>query len=211
MKIGTVVVSYNRPELLAATVESYCATVTGDYELVVVDNGSDRPTVRWLEQSGLCVIYLPRNRYPGPAANVGWQALVERFSPELLHRSDNDVRYLDGWADTVRATLDAHPDWGQISMRTDDEELHQDAVGGNSVIRRAVWDAGIRYAEEGWDRVPWEDGALNMRIRRSGFAWGRVPTPCIVHEGALRPEHKTDPYYVETYRVRRIPHLLRNA
>lgn len=211
MKIGTVVISYNRPELLAATIESYCATVTGPYELVVVDNGSGRDTVRWLERSGLCAIYLPRNRYPGPAANVGWQTLADQFEPEILHRSDNDVRYLAGWADTVRATFEQHPEWGQISTRTDPEEDYQDAVGGNNAIRDVVWNAGLRYTEHGWDRVPWEDGDLNRRIRLAGFGWGRVPTPCIEHIGALRPEHADDPYYVETYRVRRIQHLLRRV
>lgn len=212
MKIGTVLISYERPALLAETVRTYLATVTGPYRLVVVDNDSGDETRGWLRASGLDVIYLRKNVYPGPAANVGFGYLSD--DADLLHRSDNDIRYLPGWAETLRETFRKHPGWGQVSLRTDEEEPNDEAVGGNMAIRREIYDRGIRYQPYGWNRVPWEDGDLSLRIQRAGYGWGRVPHPCVIHAGALRPEDADDPYTIETYRVRGIPDVLddlRNA
>ena len=60
LKLCTVIVSYNRLPLLKETVFSYLATVTMPFSLVVVDNGSDEETRRWLKNSNLRVIYLGR-------------------------------------------------------------------------------------------------------------------------------------------------------
>jgi GT2 family glycosyltransferase len=72
MKLLTVIVSYNRPELLRRTVRSYRKTVTLDHHLLIVDNRSDAKTRRWLRACGVDVIFLPENRYPGYATNHGW-------------------------------------------------------------------------------------------------------------------------------------------
>jgi len=212
--IFTVLVSYNRPDLLWRTVKSYTQTKDDGCELIIVDNASELSMVKLLADIESCrmaqIIYAKENLYPGKATNRGW-----RIAPgaEFLHRSDNDIEYLPGWADEVRLAFAAHPEWGQISLRTDEEELFQDAVGGNNVIRRAVWDAGVRYTEEPWSRVPWEDGDFNQRVRAAGFGWGRVDEPCIVHIGdKMRSDvDLSDPYYDETYAARGITGLLERA
>lgn len=213
--IFTVLVSYNRPDLLWRTVKSYTQTKDAGCELLIVDNGSDAETrklVTDIVHLGLAQpLPLAGNLYPGAATNLGWERAPERV--EFLHRSDNDIEYLPGWPEVVRRMFWAHPDWGQLSLRTDEEELFQDAVGGNNVIRREVWDAGVRYSEQPWTKVPWEDGDFNKRLRAEGFGWGRVPAPCIVHIGdKMRPDiDLSDPYYDETYAARGITNLLRQA
>lgn len=214
-QIFTVMISHDRPDLLWRTVKSYTQTKDRDCELLIVDNGSGPETLELLgdiARMGLAGISpILTNIYPGAATNHGW-----RLAPEgcpYLHRSDNDIEYLPGWPEVVKRTFWAHPRWGQISMRTDEEELHQDAVGGNNVIRREVWEAGVRYIEEPWARVPWEDGDFNQRVRKAGFEWGRVPEPCIVHIGDKMLPHINldDPYYERTYAERGISKLLEQA
>lgn len=215
ISIFTVLVSYNRPDLLWRTVKSYTQTKDAGCELLIVDNDSNPETVRLLSdifKLGLAgVVGLGQNQYPGAATNFGW----EHADPgvQFLHRSDNDIEFLPGWAETVRRTFWMKPNWAQLSLRTDEEELFQDAVGGNNVIRREVWEAGVRYSEEPWGSVPWEDGDFNKRLRAEGFGWGRVPSPCIVHIGdKMRPDMDLDdPYYDETYAARGITNLLRQA
>lgn len=213
--IFTVLVSYNRPELLWRTVKSYTQTKDAECELLIVDNGSGpqtRELVQAISDVGLArMLQLPANIYPGGATNGGWE--LARADCQFLHRSDNDIEYLPGWPDEVRLAFAAHPEWGQLSLRTDEEELFQDAVGGNNVIRREVWDAGVRYTEEPWSRVPWEDGDFNQRVRAAGFGWGRVDEPCIVHIGDKMLPHidLSDPYYDETYEERGITNLLLKA
>lgn len=213
--IFTVLVSHDRPDLLWRTVKSYTQTKDLGCELLIIDNASGPETSRLLQEvrrMGLAMVWqLSENLYPGPATNLGWELAPERCP--FLHRSDNDIEYLPGWGEVVRNTFWAHPDWAQISMRTDEEELFQDAVGGNNVIRREVWEAGVCYADEPWASVPWEDGDFNMRVRKAGFKWGRVSKPCIVHVGDKMLPHidLDDPYYERTYAERGITKLLNEA
>lgn len=210
--IFTALISYNRPDLLWRTVKSYTQTKDAGCELIIVDNGSNQQTLALLgdiEDCGMAqVIYAGENLYPGKATNRGWRLAR---GAQFLHRSDNDIEYLPGWPEVVRRMFWAHPDWGQLSLRTDAEELHQDAVGGNNVIRRAVWQQGVRYTEEPWSEVPWEDGDFNMRVRAEGWQWGRVTEPCIVHIGDKALVDLSEPYYDETYAARGITSLLRQA
>lgn len=215
--IFTVLVSHNRPDLLWRTVKSYTQTKDDGCELFIVDNGSDAETAELLqkiETMGLaCFVALQENRYPGWATNFGWALAPE--TARFLHRSDNDIEYLPGWPDEVRMAFEFSPinNLGQISMRTDEEELYQDAVGGNNVIRRDVWEKGVRYTEEPWSSVPWEDGDFNQRVRKAGFQWSRVTEPCIVHIGDKMLPHidLDDPYYERTYEERGIGKLLQQA
>jgi GT2 family glycosyltransferase len=196
----TVVVSFNRLELLKQTVKSYKATVTLPHSLVIVDNGSDAETVKWLRASKHEVRYLGENRYPGFAANFGWQDGLAA-STRYLHRSDNDVEYLPGWCDEVVRMFDTHPTLGQVGLRTLEEEGAHAAVGGNCVIRREVWEAGVRYREEPWGAIVHEDAHMSGTVAAAGFAWARVERPCIVHQGIA---DMGDPYYQESMRIRGI-------
>jgi len=215
--IFTVLVSLDRPELLWRTVKSYTETKDDHCELLIVDNGSDPETLKLLDDIENCgmanVVYYGENLYPGAATNRGWK--LANLGARYLHRSDNDIEYLPGWPSEVRLAFEFTPinNLGQISLRTDVEELFQDAVGGNNVIKREVWEAGVRYTSEPWSSVPWEDGDFNQRVRAAGFQWSRVTEPCIVHIGdkMLPHIHLDDPYYERTYAERGISKLLERA
>ncbi len=201
-RLLTVLVSYNRPELLERTVTSYLDTVTMKHSLVIIDNGSDEETTRWLHgirRMGWCgVTFLSENKYPGYATNFGWSTHAPAVNPTLLHRSDNDVEYLPGWCDEVAERFE-NPRLGQLGLRTLEEEGPHNAVGGNCVLRREVWDAGVRYPDGPWGQVVHEDGHLSPMVNAAGWHWARVLTPCIVHIGVA---DMADPYYQETMRVR---------
>lgn len=199
--ILTVVVSYRRLRLLKQTLRSYEETVTGDHHLIVVDNHSDYRTRRWLRESGHDVIFLPENRYPGYATNFGWTAGLLRHNATLLHRSDNDGVYLPGWADHVRDRFAADPYLGQLGLRTVEEEGAVGAVGGFAVLRRALWDNGLRYSELPWTECSFEDGVLSHQVEGSGWRWERVTQRCCEHAGICSSK---DPYYKETFGVRGI-------
>lgn len=208
MKLFTALVSYNRPELLKRTVASYLETVSMPFDLVIVDNGSDDETLDWLSASGLKTLLLGENRYPGYAANQAWRLHDE--SHDLLHRSDNDLNYLPGWSDAVverfergRARGGPGRRVGQVGLMTDAQEGKKvPAVGGNMAIRREVYEEGVRYTDEPWDTVPWEDGMMTGSVVAAGWGWARVATQCLVHLGD--PPDFDDPYYVKTYGVRGI-------
>ena len=206
MRLLTVLVSYNRLELLKETVRSYRETVTLKHQLMIVDNGSDPETIDWLMAAMLSmpdveVRYLNENRYPGFATNFGWQAGLVNHSYGLLHRSDNDVEYLPGWCEEVERMFAAYPVVGQLGLRTLEEEGPHAAVGGNCVLRSEVFAAGVRYREEPWGAIVHEDGYMSQSVVAAGYGWARVENPCIVHRGIA---DMNDPYYQETMRVRGI-------
>jgi glycosyltransferase involved in cell wall biosynthesis len=200
VKLLTVIVSYNRPELLRRTVRSYQKTVTLDHYLLIVDNRSDAKTRRWLRACGVDVVFLPENRYPGWATNHGWEAGLKKIKATHLHRSDNDFEYQPGWCDEVVAQF-ADPQLGQLGLRTVEEEGSVGAVGGCSIIRREIWDAGVRYSEAPWHEMPWEDTHMSRDVEAAGYRWGRVTRPCATHIGLASSQ---DPYYQETFTVRNI-------
>lgn len=211
MKLHTVFVTHNRLDLTKQSVASYLETVTVPYSIWIVDNASDDGTKEWvLTESGMQdwplgsgTSLLDENRYPGYACNKGWS-----YAPpdaDFLQRADNDFTFLSGWCEEVERLFAANEKLAQIGLRTDEEELWAKwNVGGNSIIRRSLWDAGLRYDERPWTEYPpgfSEDSFFSPAIEQMGFQWGRVQKPCIV---SLASGDLNDPYYQKSYGDRRI-------
>jgi glycosyltransferase involved in cell wall biosynthesis len=210
MKLHTVMVTYNRLESTKQSIASFLETVTVPWSLTIVDNGSTDGTREWLADHGpfkARTVALGENRYPGYACNLGWS-----YAPDdatHLQRADNDWTFLPGWCDVVQEAFE-NPLVGQVGLRTDREESDRHGkpipwnVGGNNIIRRSLWDAGLRYDERPWPELPAghsEDTYLSPAVSAMGFEWQRVAKPCIV--GNSR-ESKRDPYYIASYKARRI-------
>lgn len=204
--IHTALISYGRRDLTARAFHSYMETVTDPWSLVIVDNGSDIRTIDelvWASRSTATpVLLLGENRYPGAACNLGWSLAPPQTA--LLHRSDNDFRFLPGWADHVRERFAEDAGLGQLGLRTDEQELHAPFnVGGNCVIRKTPWNEGLR-----WDERPWtelgattEDYYMSQDVAGLLWRWSRVDRPCIEPTSY---ESRDDPYYQESWRARGI-------
>jgi glycosyltransferase involved in cell wall biosynthesis len=213
MKLHSVLVTHNRLELtkraLASFLETEDRSVTG--QLFVVDNGSTDGTVEWLaQQEEPWLIELGENLYPGYATNVGWGMLP--LNATHLHRADNDHIFLPGWCEAVAEVFE-NEKVGQVGLRTSAEELNaRGNTGGNCVIRRELWDAGLR-----WDERPWpqlrdelgpgitEDSLMSPAVEAMGYTWTRVRRPCIQPISSEVPDQDPDwPYYLQTFRDRGI-------
>jgi GT2 family glycosyltransferase len=210
--IHTVVVSFHRLELTRRCISSYLQTISVPFSMIVVDNGSYPGDVEWLADwlpnisapaNQIELLPLGKNYYPGYATNRGW----EKMHPEttLLHRADNDFAFLYGWCDQVVKRFEENPGLGQLGLRTDKEEQNAEFnVGGNNVIRRELFDMGLRYDEKPWkDYEPGfsEDSYFSPEVRKMGYAWSRVKRRCIE---SLASGDWDDPYYAKSYGDRRI-------
>src|SRR5688500_15614090 len=82
-RLTTVILSWNRADLLARTIESYLATVTVPYELVVVDNGSSdgSPDVirAMCGDDPRCRGVLLAENLGGEGLNVGFEGAAGEF------------------------------------------------------------------------------------------------------------------------------------
>lgn len=207
--LHSVIVSYNRLELTKQAIASYLATVSLPYTLVVVDNASTDGAAEWLwgetirsAWCGYSILLLDENRFPGFATNRGWEEMPPQTT--FLHRADNDFVFLPGWCEEMLRRFERR-EIGQVGLRTKREEPSSNNVGGNNVIRRQVWDEGVRYDERPWgEQYPpgWtEDSFFTPAIVAKGWSWARVKRPCIV---PISSEDPNDPYYQETWALRGI-------
>lgn len=224
--ISTVVLSWNRADLLERTVTSYLTTVTVPYELVIVDNGSTDGAAELVRDLSI--------RYPVIktillSTNEGGEAInrgLEWSRGRLLHISENDIDYLPGWDTAVLEAFAAFPSLGQLSLfgpvPTDDEiwemtpsVLRHAAgrivyettvnVGTTSVLRRELWDQGLRVStietgSSGSVKLP-DDAALSRSVRQLGYMSAfaeRYLVRNMGHEGAEFERRPT--YYAENYR-----------
>lgn len=202
MKLHTVFITHNRLDLTKQAIGSYLETVGDDATYLVVDNASTDGTKEWLNTFDHPYVALVRNRYPGYACNLGWQGT----DAALLHRADNDFIFLDGWREEVERMFRDNPRLGQLGLRTDEEELHNGHnVGGNCVIRRQLWDEGLRWDERPWPEIKTvgytEDSYMSPAVTRMGWEWDRVERPCIQSISFEDPE---DEYYRKTWADRGI-------
>lgn len=197
--LHSVIVSYRRRSLTERVLDSYLATVSVPYSLVIVDNGSPKGVTDWIKGTGVDHLLLGENWYPGYATNRGWELMPPETS--LLQRIDNDTEYLPGWCDEMIAAFE-DPKVGQYGPIGESDEPWITApgwpVGGNSVIARRLYDEGLRYSERPWgpDGIQ-EDHQLTLDVWGRGFrrVFGSTPGIRYMTGGGTR-------YYAETRQVR---------
>jgi glycosyltransferase involved in cell wall biosynthesis len=213
VKLHTVFITYNRLELTKRAIASYLETVSIPHTFRVVDNASTDGTREWLLESLYGVDLLKENRYPGWATNLGWWRAP--LDATHFHRADNDHIFLPGWCEEVEHVFGSEK-VGLVGMRTAAEELYErHNTGGNCIIRRELWDQGLRWDERTWPQLRdevgpgiTEDSFMAPAVVEMGYTWTRVKKPCIQ---PISPETYDDPdwpYYVKSFTDRGIHEAL---
>lgn len=221
MSILTVVVTHDRLPYTLRTAASLLGT-TG--YLVVVDNASNDGTQEWLDSDDCTAdlaISLDRNLYPGAATNIGWHHGLKAFpDATLLHRSDNDIEYAAGWTDVVESVFDAHDQLGLFGVLNLAEDFPQGQpvaphvvdgvtvnrywprIGGNVVLRRELWDRGLRWSPGEWHPGGQdEDTQMSALVEEAGFYHGNAVEPIASNMAFGRYAEFPD-YYDRTAAVR---------
>jgi glycosyltransferase involved in cell wall biosynthesis len=196
-RIATVILSWQRPDLLRRTIESYRARTTVAHRLLLVDNGSDAATRDVIIAAQECgaidrVVWLADNR-GGEALNL----VFDDSAAPFLHFSENDLEYRHGWDLDLLSKFEAFPSLGQLSVFSAEPESasgeigprHEAVsmerggrrvwraahnVGTSSMVRREVADLGVRWhnLEAGGLRWP-DDGRFSTDVKAAGYlvAW----------------------------------------
>ncbi|MGH9356172.1 MAG: glycosyltransferase family 2 protein, partial [Terriglobia bacterium] len=221
--LSTIILNWNRSGLLRQTVESYTRTVTGRFELFVVDNAStddSREFLRRVEADGLAkVLYLSEN-----IGGLAFNEAIPLTTGDLIHLSENDQIFLPGWFEHVTSSFTAFPDLGQLSLFSGvatDEEAHGDsapsdlrfakgkilyAARGNlttsSVLRASLLrEGGIRLTniERGNFKFP-DDGKLSADVKAAGYWCAYSDRYYVRNLGHEVTEFEANPdYYQENY------------
>jgi glycosyltransferase involved in cell wall biosynthesis len=222
--LSSIILNWNRRVLLETTVESYLASVSVPFELTIIDNGSHDDSREFIERicskNKSCHAVLLTENLGGEALNLAMATARGQF----IHISENDIEYLPGWDKELLRKLRAFPELGQISPfspapRSEEGEvwvekpstpLSRDGVSilvadenvtTNCIIRREVWDKGVRWhnIESSVFRFP-DDGWFSRDVKALGYlvAWNDVYT--VVNWGCHIDEYIANlDYYVQNY------------
>ena len=220
--LSTIILNWNRMELLRRCVDSYLATVGEDYELTIIDNASTDGSggyLRGLEASRpVRVVYLHEN-IGGEAFNL----VTPTTRGELVHLSENDQVFLPGWREHAEAAFAAFPDLGQLSLFSDtptDGEAWEpkpsrlrfsrgkilyeapNNLTTSTILRAAILrEHGVRVAnvEHIRLRLP-DDGKLSREVRAAGYWCAFSDRYYVRNVGHEAEEFDRDPaYYEENY------------
>lgn len=201
MKLLIVLITFNRLEYTKRTLRSLWDTVAVPHCLVIVDNNSTDGTIDYLKSHADRdkvdhVIFNPENYYPGKACNIGWEVGLELY-PEATHlmRLDNDMHLEPGWDSLAEDYFKKIPELGQLGLDHEAIEHPKAAlrvlningkslnpwpgcVGGPNIIRRKLWDLGVRYMELMWNdgrHSPLqEDSQFSRAIQSKGYLTGHM-------------------------------------
>lgn len=201
MNLLIVLITYNRLAYTKKTLRALWDTIEVPHYLVVVDNNSDDGTREYLENlvsrfRADKVILNPDNYYPGKATNIGWKEGLKEY-PEATHlmRLDNDMQLSKGWDMAAQDYFKKIPELGQLGLDHEAIEHPKAAlremningktlnpwpgcVGGPNIIRRKIWDLGIRYKELMWNdgrQSPLqEDSQFSRAIQNLGYLTGHM-------------------------------------
>ena len=102
-----VVPTRDRAGYLDVTLRSLAAQdLTEPYELIVVDDGSDRSGAEVAARAGACVVRPAAGRGPNTARNAG----IEAAAADLVALVDDDVEAPPGWLAAIVEGAARHPD-----------------------------------------------------------------------------------------------------
>lgn len=200
---SVVIPTYNRPDVLARTLEALSAVraPTGGFDVIVVDDGSDEPHAESVrgEVAARPWARLIRQENAGPAAarNAG---VAASLAP-LLVFLDDDCRPAPDWLiELLRpfedadeglgavggAVLPAEPEtWAQrfcsaVEYATGTQPVFENASTQNACYRRNVLDL-VGGFDEGYRHPGGDDPDLSWRTRAAGYQLRFVAQAVVYH------------------------------
>lgn len=200
MRLLICLITFERLSYTKKTLRDLWDSIEVPYYLVIVDNNSTDGTQKYLgslveRNRADHVIFNDENYYPGKATNIGWTEGLKEFDATHLMRLDNDMHLVKGWDTTAEDYFKKIPELGQLGL---DHEAIEDpradlrvqeingkrlnpwpgTVGGPCIIRRKLWDLGIRYDDMKWDdgrrSKSQEDSAFSRKVTNLGYLFGHM-------------------------------------
>lgn len=114
--VSIVMLSWNAPQFTKLALESIEQYTTGEYEVIIVDNGSGPETVAWLETLGerARIIFNAENRGFAGGNNQAFAAARGEYVVML----NNDVIVTEGWLEGLLHAFDRIPGLGVSAPRS---------------------------------------------------------------------------------------------
>lgn len=177
-RISVIMPLYNRAPVVRAAIDSVLVQRMGDFELLVVDDGSTdggAEVVRAIGDARIRLVQLPENRGGNAARNEG----IRQAKAGILTFLDSDDAFLPHRLESVAAAFDADPGLEGLidsfrktwpgSSRPPEDRLNPDLQGRDALLRalfhRHIWKStpGVSATREAAIRAGLFDETLSRR------------------------------------------------
>lgn len=130
-KVSVIIPAYNSAQFIAETIQSVLAQTYGNYEIIVVDDGSTDTTMNVLNEFGDQIIVLTKpNGGPASARNLA----IRNASGKYIAFLDADDLWIPEKLAEQVAFLEAHPEVGMTYA----EAVMFEEVGGEKQVRGKI-------------------------------------------------------------------------
>ena len=108
MQVSVIIPTYNRAQRLKKAIDSVLAQSHRNFELIVVDDGSDDNTAELIDKYNADIVYIRQeNRGPAAARNRG----IEKARHNLLAFLDSDDWFAENKLETQIEAMDQNPSY----------------------------------------------------------------------------------------------------
>ena len=207
MNISIVIPNYNGKHLLADCVHSIRKNTAIDYEIIVVDNGSQDDSLAFCMQQNIPFVSLPENRGFAAACNYG----IQVASGDYVVLLNNDVMVAPYWLDAMMTCMHQTENTGIVGPMSNyisgpqllpfsytnledtaeklrkkfngkSKEVHR-LVGLCLLIKREVIDR-IGLLDERFSLGHYEDDDYCLRARHAGYQLKIAQDAFVFHYGS---------------------------
>jgi glycosyltransferase involved in cell wall biosynthesis len=225
--LSTVLLNWNRVDLLRNTIRSLFQTVSVAFELIVVDNASTDESIeliRDLRESGQVrhALLLGEN-LGGEALNLG----IAKARGRYIHVSENDIEYLPGWDAELLSKFAAFSRLGQLSPFSPSYQVERgeiwvdkpasplvragrtiylahENIGSTCMFPRDIWERGVRWKTYGSGSVRFPaDGHFSADVKSLGYQVAWNDRYVAINWGHnIEEMTRRLPYYLANYRAK---------
>jgi GT2 family glycosyltransferase len=134
-RVTVVIPNWNGERFLEICLGSLRAQTFGDFETVLVDNGSSDSSVTFVEKNfpEVRLLRLPENLGFSAAANAG----IRSSTTELVVLLNNDTEQDPGWLEALVRAADEHPEAGFFASKLVDFRDRRLLDGAGDALRRS--------------------------------------------------------------------------
>jgi GT2 family glycosyltransferase len=218
--IDVIIPSFNARYLLEKNLPNIVENTDNIGNLIVIDNGSEDDTVKWLEENH------PRTIIVRNKTNLGYTKPVNqgiaKSNSEFFILINNDVRPRRGYTAKVMTFFDdpevfavsfneEGASWPEMSWAGGKMQfthgkdkskpvLSAWASGGSAIFRRSIWNE-LGGLDEIYAPFYWEDIDIGYRAWKSGYKIIWEPSASVIHDHESTSK-KLDPHYISLIKQR---------
>ena len=111
MKLSVITLSWDNLDFTKAFVKSIRENTTLSYELIIVDNGSEPDTQKWVEENSDQSIIFHENQGFSKGFNEG----VKLAQGKYVMMANNDTEFPPEWDQKLTETMEKNPSAGIVS------------------------------------------------------------------------------------------------